>query len=1140
MAAPGDSAVPRRPMEASESEEATPKCAEKGKKELTYSDFVVGWLCALSKEQTAATAMLERRHPDLPKPPNDPNAYTLGSIGKHNIVIACLPEGEIGTNSAAKVATRMISTFPSIKFGLMVGIGGGIPSKVRLGDIVVSTPGAQHPGVVQWDLGKATEGGSFLRTGSLTSPPASLRTALTKLKTEHEMVGSKIPDYLKELEEKYPRLAAKYVRSESLEDPMTPGGASDSLGEVCVHYGLIASGNQVIKDDAFRDRLDKDLGGHVLCVETEAAGLMNDFPCIVIRGICDYADSHKNKDWQEHAAAMAAAFAKELLQYVQPSDVEGELSVQDLLKQVQYDTSAAREDVAQIKSDLGRKEDLKILNWLTTVNYGETQSDYFARRQPGTGQWLLDSKEFQGWLATNKQTLFCPGIPGAGKTILTSIVTDHLELRFRNDSETGLAFIYCNFQRQEEQNLNRLLASVLKQLAKRRPSLPESVKVLYNQHETGQTRPSLDEIIGLLQSVAAMYSRVFVIVDALDECQASGNCRKKFLTELFDLQKRHGTNIFATSRFIPDIMEQFKARVSLEIRASTNDVTRYLECHIKELPSVVQKDQQLQDEITTGISEVVDGMFLLAQLYLGLLRDKLTPNAIRSAIATFRKRYRELGKDQKHEILDRAYEQTMERINGQMSGMKELAMKVLSWIACSERQLTTLELQHALATKPGKLDLDSGDLPHIEDMISFCAGMVTVDDKSDAIRLVHYTTQEYLVQTKEQWFPGVESEITTTCITYLSFAKFESGFCTTAHKFKERLQSNPLYNYAACNWGHHASKAATPSQVVISFLQTKAKVEAASQALMVSNLYPQDFTKSQEVPRRVRGLHLAGYFGVSNAAHKLLELGHGPDLKDTDVKTPLWYAAENGHESVVKQLLAAGAYVNATATPSRGGQTVLQAAAGGGHLEVVETLLAAGANVNATAAGYSGGTALQVAAKGGYLKVVETLLAAGADVDTATYNGETALHVAAKGGYLEVVEKLIAAGADINTNTYSGGTALCVAAKGGYLEVVEKLPAAGARVNTATHSGGTALCVVAKGGYLEMAEKVLGAETDVNTTNIGDTALQAAARRGYLEVVEKLLVAGADVNSREAALQEAAREGYVEIENLLKAGSALK
>jgi nucleoside phosphorylase len=332
------------------------------------NDYTVGWVCALPEEQTAAIAMLDRKHSPLPKQPNDHNTYTLGKVGNHNVVIACLPLGRIGNNSSATVATRMIATFPSIKLSLMVGIGGGIPPKVRLGDVVVSTPTDDSPGVVQWDLGKAEEGGKFRRTGALNNPPSALLTALTSLKTEHEMNGSKMAQYLDDLKKNWPRLVPKYIRSESLEDVLFRpdyihvGESSADRGTISknedgedeernclfcdrtkvvkrrprdmrVHYGLIASGNQVIKDATFRDKLNKDLGGDVLCVEMEAAGLMNDFPCIVIRGICDYADSHKNKDWQEHAAAMAAAFAKELLGQVQPRDLDGERTAKEIPSQ---------------------------------------------------------------------------------------------------------------------------------------------------------------------------------------------------------------------------------------------------------------------------------------------------------------------------------------------------------------------------------------------------------------------------------------------------------------------------------------------------------------------------------------------------------------------------------------------------------------------------------------------------------------------------------------------------------------------------------------------------------------------------------------------------------------------------------------
>ncbi|KAH0559681.1 hypothetical protein GP486_003801 [Trichoglossum hirsutum] len=622
----------------------------------THNDYTVGWVCALPKEQTAATAMLDRIHPDLTKPPNDPNTYTLGSIGKQNVVISCLPKGMIGNNSAAIFATQMARTFPSVKVGLMVGIGGGIPPKVRLGDVVISAPAGQYQGVVQWDLGKTEKGGKFRRIGGLNSPPSALLTALTKMETKIRMNGSKIPQYLDDLEKKWPNLVPEYTRSTSLKDPLfvtdslyrdrgiwqtvfsvlwegilaflgillgwgalasidhgANGVASSQIKsrDMHVHYGLIASGNQVIKDAGFRDRLNESLGGNVLCVEMEAAGLMNNFPCIVIRGICDYADSQKNDDWQEYAAAVAAACAKELLEYVQPSDLDGECPIKDILGQVLDAVSRTGAIVETVRSRLDQKDDLEILNWITPFEHGPQQSDYFRKRQPGTGQWLLRSAEFQEWLETSKQILFCPGIPGAGKTILTSIVINDLYNRFRGDTTVGIAYVYCNYQQKDEQRVDNLLSSLLKQLAESQSSLPGSVKDLYNQHKQKRIRPSLDEILRVLRSVAMIFSRAFIIVDALDECQVSDNCRARFLSELFILQM-HGANIFATSRFIPEILDRFETSVSVEIRAANDDVAKYIEGHVGQLPSIVKENQQLQGEIKAGISEAVDGMYVLS------------------------------------------------------------------------------------------------------------------------------------------------------------------------------------------------------------------------------------------------------------------------------------------------------------------------------------------------------------------------------------------------------------------------------------------------------------------------------------------------------------------------------------------------
>jgi len=260
---------------------------------------------------------------------------------------------------------------------------------------------------------------------------------------------------------------------------------------------------------------------------------------------------------------------------------------------------------------LDGNEDLEILNWLTPIDYGSQQSDYSRIQQAGTGQWLLDSVEFQEWLKTSQKTLFCPGIPGAGKTILTSAVVNELTERFSTDLSIGIAYFYCNFRRKHEQKTHDLLASLLKQLAESYPALPKSVKDLYGRHKAKRTRPSLEEISSTLHSVAAKYSRVYIIVDALDECQALDGCRARLLSELFTLQKRHRANILATSRFIPEIVDKFKGSSdSLEIRARREDVERYLEGHMGQLLHFVQQNQQLQTDIKIGISEAVNGMYV--------------------------------------------------------------------------------------------------------------------------------------------------------------------------------------------------------------------------------------------------------------------------------------------------------------------------------------------------------------------------------------------------------------------------------------------------------------------------------------------------------------------------------------------------
>jgi nucleoside phosphorylase len=269
---------------------------------LTYNDYKVGWICALPAELIASGAMLDEEHETLDRVGTDTNSYILGRIGKHNVVLACLPAGRYGTVSAAAVAVRMLASYRSVEFGLMVGISGGAPSKkypICLGDVVVSNPCEQHSGVVAFDWGRLMESGILQRTGSLNRPPQIVMTALPSLMRkvsfdphllDKRLSMSRFPDKDHEIPDSFDykyqgqehdqlfKAEYPHVRDEYGEDWPTCARCGvveleerpdRSSPHPRVFYGTIASSDKVMKDAATRDRLRDELG--VLCFEMEAA-----------------------------------------------------------------------------------------------------------------------------------------------------------------------------------------------------------------------------------------------------------------------------------------------------------------------------------------------------------------------------------------------------------------------------------------------------------------------------------------------------------------------------------------------------------------------------------------------------------------------------------------------------------------------------------------------------------------------------------------------------------------------------------------------------------------------------------------------------------------------------------------------------
>ncbi|KAI8261819.1 Ankyrin-3 [Colletotrichum sp. SAR11_239] len=329
---------------------------------MSAEQYTVGWICAIKPEFVAAQEFLDEEHDaeGISAAVHDNNSYAFGRIGQHNVAIAVLPDGEYGTSSAATVARDMVHSFPNIRIGLMVGIGGGAPSSkndVRLGDIVVSAPRGGNSGVFEYDFGKTIQEQAFQHTRHLDQPPNVVRTAVTNLQAQYEGKGHNIQEAVTDITGKNKRLR-KYRRPDPSTDVLyqsnylhtsgtgdcTAGCGTDSDNIVlreerdedegdddpAIHYGLIASANQLMKDATVRDRLAAEKG--VLCFEMEAAGLMNHFPCLVVRGICDYSDTHKNDNWHGYAAMTAAAYAKDLLGKILPSKVEAEKKLADAVE----------------------------------------------------------------------------------------------------------------------------------------------------------------------------------------------------------------------------------------------------------------------------------------------------------------------------------------------------------------------------------------------------------------------------------------------------------------------------------------------------------------------------------------------------------------------------------------------------------------------------------------------------------------------------------------------------------------------------------------------------------------------------------------------------------------------------------------
>ncbi|KAF4415639.1 ankyrin repeat domain-containing protein [Fusarium austroafricanum] len=1059
------------------------------------NDYTVGWICALTTEFVAAQAFLDEEH----KGPqavaqNDNNNYALGRIGNHNIVIAVLPDKEYGTAVAAAVARDMLHSFPNIRIGLMVGIGGGAPTPnhdIRLGDIVVSSRNGGKGGVFQYDFGKTIQNRSFQETGFLDQPPTVLRAAVNALKGRYELKGHRLNDDV-EVALKKIKKRKKYSRPPASSDRLYrsyithPSNSSEDCSAVCgddsfhlvaraerdeEDYGLIASANQLMKDALVRDKLAAEKG--VLCFEMEAAGLMNHFPCLVIRGICDYSDSHKNKQWQGFAAMMAAAFAKDLLHQVAPNRVEAERSISDILfgfqeiAQEHRDVSKEHCNIAkeqlQAQKDLARErlseeqQRCHQLFRLTTSSKDATYEWYKDRveeRVEGTCMWFLKHDHFQTWLNQESGPLLVSADPGCGKSVLAKYLIDHGLPR-------STTICYFFFKDQDQNTVRQALCALLHQLFSLKPLLIEYAMPQFRKDGQGLIN-STESLWKILRNATKNphAGPVIIVLDALDECAESEftdlmrNVESQFRSDQLGYGKlkylltcRPYDQIVSKFRVLLDAFPNIHIPGEEESETISQEVNHVITRRINQLAMERRFSTQIKSHLEKRLQETTHRTYLWIYLVFNYLEKsdfKKTLKGVESAIATLPR------------SINEAYEQILNKTKED-----PIVRKVLSIILAASRPLTLSEMNVAVNidyTSQSIHDLDLEDDKDFKTRLrTWCGLFVSIHQGN--IYFIHQTAREFLladlaspttVSSALHWHHSIAIQeahavLAELCVLYLNYFNSNVSLPTDANgEAGHSFDRYTFLKYSAQTWGTHFREARVINgAAIIPFALRICDTGSRSYSVWFRIYWESSDWGTTEC---FTDLMIVSYYGHRVIVKLLLDKGVEIEAKDSMYgRTPLSWAAQNGHEDVVKLLLNKGAEIEAKDSIMYG-QTPLSWAASNRHEAIVKLLLEEGAEIEAKESMF-GQTPLLLASKNGYEAVVKLLLEEGAEIEAKdSMFGQTPLSWAASKGHEAVIKLLLDKGASIELKDKYGQTPLSWAAQNGHKAVIKLLLEEGAEI----------------------------------------------------------------------------------------------
>lgn len=761
-------------------------------------------------------------------------------------------------------------------------------------------------------------------------------------------------------------------------------------------------------------------------------------------------------------------------------------------------SQAAR--LAELREQERRTTD--ILDWLAPVSSLHKHRDLQIKRAEGTGKWFLEHRDFRSWVEDNtgEHDLLCIGAPGAGKSILCSLVVDHLRSIFR-DRDIAVASYYYDYSEQQSQNPSHLARSLLRQLSSSGETVPSAVAEFYQRTRNDvKDQTWFHDLLTILRRVAATCSRCFIIVDALDEADIQSQ-RVGFFEVLDAIRNTSGggVSILVTSRpHVLSISNRFYNPVMIDILADPRDLRQFLGHTIQENPdSECIMDEGLREQILITLCNNANGMFLLPALQIRTILDQITKADVKRTLLHLSTN------------LTQAFQSTIQRISNLSDTRRDLAFRTLMWISYARRPLTVSELQHAMALRLEDTDIDRDNFPSVRTLVDCCCGLVEVDHESSIIRLVHHSLEEYLRDHDHGLFKDANLSITRICLKYMMLESMKPLPFKNRTDFRTELVELPFLEYATLEWGHHAYgvPAEDIKDLAVPLLSNSSSLITIAR---VRDFRAADFRKWKDKAwawaySGGAGISLSAAFGLTGLLKIVIsESRHNLHLDARNIygNTPLHEAALNGHEGVAELLLNHGADILST---NYGQATPLYLAVSYGQLSMVKLLLKHG-RPQLDRTGPKGFTPLHKAAEQGAEEMVVALLQAGALVAASDNQGMTPLHLASQRGHLSIARLLVLAGGTVHVKDKEGLCPLDYAATGGYTDLVEYLHANGGDMFHKGRELWTTLHRAARGGRDKTVSFLLDRGADLLAPDFkGNIPLHLAVRSGSMGTVTRLL-----------------------------------